>query len=68
MKPVKPLFQPSKVAKNEFAMLQDLRKRHPWVLPTYRYKNLDSLIASLQTKVIEPAERKVQQLERKKRR
>lgn len=68
MKPIKPLFQPSKAARHEFAMFQDLRKRCPWVLPIYRYKDYETLLASLQEKVIEPAEQRVQMLEKKKRR
>jgi len=68
MKPIKPLFQPSKAARYEFAMFQDLRKRYPWVLPVYRYKDHESLLASLQEKVIVPTEQRVQMLEKKKQR
>lgn len=67
-KPIKPLFQPSNTARHEFAMFQDLRKRYSWVLPVYRYKDHESLLASLQEKVILPAEQKVQMLEKIKRR
>jgi hypothetical protein len=65
MKPIKALFQPSKAAKHEFAMFQDLRKRYSWVLPVYRYKDHETLLASLQEMVIAPAEKKVQMLEKK---
>src|SRR5947208_2331487 len=65
MKPIKPLFQPSKAALHEFAMFQDLRKRHTWVISIYRYKDQESLLASMQEKVIVPAEKKVQMLEKK---
>jgi hypothetical protein len=68
MKPIKPLFHPSKVAMHEFAMFQDLRKRYSWVLPLYRYKDHESLLASMQEKVIAPAEKKVEMLEKKKKR
>jgi uncharacterized protein YjbI with pentapeptide repeats len=68
MKPIKPLFQPSKAARHEFAMFQDLRKRYSWVLPVYRYKDHESLLASLQEKVIMPAELRAQMLEKKKKR
>ncbi len=68
MKPIKPLFQPSKASKHEFAMFQDLRNRYSWVLPVYRYKDQESLLASMQDKVIAPAEKKIQMLEKKKRR
>jgi uncharacterized protein YjbI with pentapeptide repeats len=67
MKPIKPLFQPSKAATYEFAMFQDLRKRYSWVLPIYRYKDHESLLALLQEKVIAPTEKKVQMLEKKRR-
>jgi hypothetical protein len=67
MKPIKPLFQPSKAAKHEFAMFQDLRKRYSWVLSVYNYKDQENLLASMQEKVIVPAEKKVQMLEKKKR-
>lgn len=68
MKPIKPLFQPSTAARHEFAMFQDLRKRYSWVLPVYRYKDRESLLTSLKEKVIAPAEKSVQMLEKKKRR
>ena len=68
MKPIKPLFQPSKTSKHEFAMFQDLRRRYSWVLPIYRYQGLESLLASLQEKVIVPLEQKAQMLEKKKHR
>jgi len=68
MKPIKSLFQPSKAAKHEFAMFRDLRKRYSWVLSVYHYKDQESLLASMHEKVIAPAEKKVQMLEKKKRR
>jgi len=68
MKPIKPLFQPSKTSKHEFAMFQDLRRRYSWILPIYRYQDLESLLTSLQEKVIVPAEQKAQVLEKKKHR
>jgi hypothetical protein len=68
MKPIKPLFHPSKAARHEFAMFQDLRKRYSWILPVYLYEDQESLLASMQEKVITPAEHKVQMLEKKKRR
>jgi hypothetical protein len=68
MKPIQPLFQPSKASKHEFAMFRDLRRRYFWVLPIYRYQDLEGLLASLQEKVIAPAEQKVKMLEKKKRR
>jgi len=68
MKPIKPLFQPSKAVTHEFSMFQDLRRRYSWVLSVYRYKDQESLLGSMQEKVIAPAEKRVQMLEKKKRR
>jgi uncharacterized protein YjbI with pentapeptide repeats len=50
---------------HEFAMFHDLRKKCHWVLPTHSYKDLGDLLASLEAKVIEPAEQKVQELEKR---
>ena len=47
---------------SEFAMFQDLRRRHHWVLPTHRYDTPGQLIADLETRVIRPAETKVLEL------
>jgi hypothetical protein len=47
---------------SEFAMFQDLRRRHHWVLPTHRYDTPGQLIADLDTRVIRPAETKVLEL------
>ena len=59
-------FQPILLEEqHEFAMLQDLRRRHDWFLPTHFYRELDGLLASLQTKVIEPAEQKAKELEKR---
>jgi uncharacterized protein YjbI with pentapeptide repeats len=44
---------------SEFAMFQDLRRRHHWVLTTHRYDSQEQLIADLGEKVIRPAELKV---------
>lgn len=46
----------------EFAMFRDLRKKYHWVLPIHTYKDLDDLQASLEAKVIIPAEQKAQGL------
>jgi hypothetical protein len=48
----------------EYAMFQDLRRRYHWVLPTYRYPDQATLLASLKDKIIAPAEEKVRELER----
>ena len=39
-------------------------KQYPWVLPGYHYKGLTDLLASLEEKVIKPAEEKARELER----
>ena len=56
--PVQPLLLE---AKREYSMFVDFRK-HDWVLPTYLYKDRESLIASLQDEIIEPAEKKAREL------
>jgi len=48
---------------SEFAMFQDLRRRHHWVLTTHRYDSQMQLIAELGEKVIRPAELKVLDLQ-----
>jgi uncharacterized protein YjbI with pentapeptide repeats len=48
---------------SEFAMFQDLRRRHHWVLTTHRYASQEQLIADLGEKVIRPAELKVLNLQ-----
>jgi hypothetical protein len=48
---------------SEFAMFQDLRRRHHWVLTTHHYDSQEQLIADLGEKVIRPAELKVLDLQ-----
>jgi Pentapeptide repeats (8 copies) len=55
MVPVQPIILS---AKSEFAMFDDLRKRHHWVLKPYRYDTPLELIANLADRVISPAEAK----------
>ena len=50
------------VERHEFAMFEDLRRRHHWVLPTFRYQDTTELLASLQTQIIGPAEQKAREL------
>jgi len=59
--PVLPLL--NVVEEEPYGMFEDFQD-YPWVLPTYRYTNLDSLLASLQGNVIDPAEQKAQELTR----
>ncbi len=63
---MQPLFHPGDTAKHEYAMFRDLQRRYHWVLPTHHYQDLDDLLASLQTKVIAPAEHKAQELEKQR--
>src|SRR5437588_4747197 len=46
----------------EYAMFHDLRTRYHWVLPTYQYKDIASLLASLKENLIDPAEQKAKEL------
>jgi hypothetical protein len=48
---------------SEFAMFQDLRRRHHWVLTTHCYDSQMQLIDDLGEKVIRPAELKVLDLQ-----
>ena len=59
--PVQPLIEGSA---RPYAMFQNFRK-YDWVLPVYRYEGLDSLLATLKEKVIDPAEGKVKDLRRR---
>jgi hypothetical protein len=51
----------------EFAMFDNLRERHPWVLTPYCYDSQMQLIDELVDKVIAPAEAKVKALEERRR-
>ncbi len=50
------------VERREYAMFEDLRHRHHWVLPTFRYQDTAELLASLQEQTIAPAEQKAREL------
>ncbi len=50
------------VERREYAMFDDLRRRYHWVLPTFRYQDIADLLASLQGKIIGPAEQKLKEL------
>ena len=50
-----------------FAMLQDLRSKHrDWVFEPIHYSSVDALIASLDEKIIQPAEARFVELVRRK--
>jgi hypothetical protein len=65
IRPIQALFQPSDEAKRVFAMFPDLIRRYHWVLPPYEYQDQEHLLASLQTNVIDPAEQKARELEKR---
>ena len=65
IRPIQALFQPSGEAQRVFAMFPDLVRRYHWVLPPYEYQDQEHLLTSLQAKVIEPAEQKAQELEKR---
>jgi len=48
--------------RREYAMFEDLRRRYHWVLPTFRYQDIDELLDSFQTQIIVPAEQKAREL------
>jgi hypothetical protein len=60
--PVQPLLLSSQY---EYAMFKDFLD-YPWVLVPYRYDNLENLLASLEEKVIAPAETKAQEIEERR--
>jgi hypothetical protein len=56
-------FQPIIAQGDEpFSMLQDLQRKHDWVLKTLRYSSLDRLIDTMDDEIIKPAEAKFKQL------
>jgi Pentapeptide repeats (8 copies) len=57
---VQPILAASQ--KREFSMFSSLSTRYRWVLPIYRYADLQSLLATLNEKVLAPAEQKAQEL------
>ena len=61
--PVQPVLLEGK---REYAMFVDFLNTFDWILPIHYYKDHDSLLTSLQAKIIEPAERKVQELEKQR--
>ena len=59
--PVRPLLQADAPAQG---ILEDF-KHCPWILEIHRYTDLDDLLPSLGEKVIEPAEKKAQELQKR---
>jgi hypothetical protein len=56
--PVQPLLLTSE---REYGLFEHIR-RYPWVLDTYYYDNLNEVLASVEDKVISPAETKAREL------
>ncbi len=59
--PIQPLLLNSQ---REYGMFEHFT-RFPWVLPIYHYRDEDSLLQSLKENIIEPAEQKAQELEKR---
>jgi len=57
--PVQPILLEGQ---REYAMFPDLVRRYHWVLETYQYKSLNSLLGNLNERVIAPAEAKAIEL------
>ena len=60
--PVQPVLLEGK---REYAMFVDFLKTYPWVLPIHYYIDQANLLATLKEQVIEPAEQKAQELEKR---
>ncbi len=60
--PIVPLFHPIDQASREYAMFRDLSIGRAWVLPIHHYTTSEDLLATLQTHIIKPAEKKAQEL------
>jgi hypothetical protein len=60
--PVQPVLLEEK---REYAMFVDFLKTYHWVLPIHYYTDQDHLLAALKEAVIEPAEQKAQELEKR---
>jgi hypothetical protein len=54
-------------SEREYAMFEHF-KRYSWVLPMYYYTDIDDVIASLEEKVIWPAEEKAREMRRQQER
>lgn len=57
-----PVVDGKATERKEFAMFEDLRRRYHWVLPTFRYQDINELLDSLQTHIIAPAKQKAKEL------
>ena len=60
--PIVPLFHPRDRASREYALFRDLSIGRAWVLPIHHYTTPEDLLATFQTHIIQPAEKKAQEL------
>jgi uncharacterized protein YjbI with pentapeptide repeats len=60
--PVRPVLLEGE---KEYAMFSDLFTRYHWVLPIHFYKDQADLLATLKEQIIEPAEQKAEELEKR---
>jgi len=60
--PVQPVLLEGK---REYSMFSDFLKTYHWVLPVYYYRDQGNLLATLKEQVIEPAEQKAKELEKR---
>lgn len=60
--PVQPVLLEGK---REYSMFSDFLKTYHWVLPVYYYKDQGNLLATLKEQVIEPAEQKAKELQKR---
>src|SRR5438034_118707 len=60
--PIQPLVE---VSQKEYSMFDDLKRTYHWILPTYRYTDLSTLLTSLPTHLIAPAEQKADELSKR---
>ena len=59
--PIQPLMQS---LDREYGMFEHF-PRYPWVLPIYRYRDIDELLISIQEHVILPAEQRANELDKR---
>jgi hypothetical protein len=60
--PIQPILA---IDATEYALFESY-KAYPWVLPIYRYQNIDTLLASIKEHIIIPVEKKEQEKDEKK--
>ena len=58
--PIKPILRAGTA--NDWSVLDDMRRKHPWVLDTLLYKDLTDLVARLVPDIIQPATAKAAEI------